>query len=226
MVNPIKKAVGKGAPNDSGDVLIIQTLLFVFFTPPEDGDPSVPVTGQYDLKTEEAIFKFQGMVLGKPDGKIDPNGTTWKRLLDAITIDLQPLPNPGTGYYHYASGARQWGTMKMIDTLKSACRELNVQKPDALVGIGDISFRCGGKMSPHGTHQKGMNVDIRPLRKDREQKPCFYTEDQYDREATQLLVTLLRDSGNVRSILFNDNKVKGVSYHDGHDNHLHVTINV
>jgi hypothetical protein len=226
MVNPIKKPVGLKGKNEFEDVLIIQTLLYAFFTPPEIGDPPVPITGQFDGQTFHALWTFQSMVLGKPDGTVDPGGTTWLRLLEAITLDLHPLPNPGFGYYHYSDGSRQWGTMKCIDTLVSACREVRNQKSDVLIGIGDISWRIGGKMAPHDSHRKGTNIDIRPVRKDRLQKGVVYTSEDYDRENTQLLVDCLRATGNVRSILFNDNKIKGVVSEPDHDDHLHVTIKV
>jgi hypothetical protein len=224
MVNPIKKPVGVGGKNDDPDVLIIQTLLFAFYTPPETGDPTVSVTGSMDQQTQDAIYHFQNLLLSNPDGRIDPNGTTWKRLLEGVTLNLIPLPRTGTGYYCYSSGDRQWGTLRTIWALEAVCAEFARQKPGLSVGIGDISFRLGTYMSPHDSHRKGKNVDIRPLRTDSADSPVTIDDDEYDRTATSLLADLLNADDNVRSILFNDNKVKNVTSYKGHHNHLHVSM--
>ena len=220
----IKESVGELGKNQRDDVLVVQTLLKDFYDPPEPGDPTLDVNGVCDRPTVEAIVAFQALFVDKPDGRIDPNGTTLKRLVEAINLDLQPLPLTGEGYYQYVIGSRQWGTAKTIAALREVCTEFSVQKPSVRIGIGDISFRMGGKMKPHDSHQKGRNIDIRPLRKDGSQEPVAIDNGEYSHEDTALLVTLLNQHKNVRSILFNDNKIKGVSYYKGHHNHLHVNM--
>lgn len=220
----IKKSVGLNGQNDKDDVLVVQTLFQKFYTPPEPGDPKVDLTGIFDGLTFAAIWGFQSMFLSKPDGKIDPGGTTFNRLIAAMELDLTPLPTPGASYYSYSSGDRQWGTAATIAAIKSVCDAFVVKKPGVLVGVGDISFRLGTYMSPHDTHRKGRNIDIRPIRKDGAQSPVTIDDDQYDRDATKILVELLRANSNVYSILFNDTEIKNVSWHEGHHNHLHVTM--
>lgn len=65
----IKASVGKKGTNQLDDVILVQQLLKL--TP----------DGKCGLKTIRAIKEFQQSIgLPKPDGRIDPNGFTWKKL--------------------------------------------------------------------------------------------------------------------------------------------------
>jgi hypothetical protein len=228
MSAKIKKAVGQGVKpgeNTEEDVKVIQTLLADFFDPPDVGDPTVTVTGICDAATIEAIRFFQGLFWPSPDGKIDPGGSTFRKLVAAVALDFAPLPQSGTvGYYTYAVGRKQWGTVKTIESLKSVAQQFSTKKPGVKIGIGDMSFRLGGKMSPHDSHQNGKNVDIRPLRTDGAESPVTIDDAAYSRDDTKILAELLFADTNVKSILFNDNKVPGVTFYKGHHNHLHVSF--
>jgi hypothetical protein len=98
------------------------------------------------------------------------------------------------------------------------------QFPNAPVGIGDMSFANGAPMSPHKTHRNGRNADIRPIRTDGKQMPVSITDVEYSRDRTKALVSLFRADINLKSILFNDAHVAGVTHWEGHDNHLHVSM--
>jgi len=227
-VYKITKAVGEGVKvgeNVEADVRVVQTLLADFFTPADVGDPVIAVTGICDANTIEGIKFFQKLFWPKPDGKIDPNGNTFKKLVAAVALNFAPLPQSGTvGYYTYSASPRQWGTEKAIESLKSVASQFSVKKPGVNIGIGDISFRLGGKMSPHDSHQKGKNVDIRPIRTDGSQEPVSIDDKAYSSEDTKTLVELLIADANVKSILFNDSKIPNVTYYKGHHNHLHVNF--
>jgi hypothetical protein len=227
-VYKITKAVGeavKPGENLEADVRVIQTLLLDFFTPPDVGDPVVAVTGICDEATIEGIRFFQKLFWPSPDGKIDPGGRTFRKLVEIVALKFAPLPQGGTvGYYSYSAGSRQWGTEKTIESLKSVASQFATKKPGVNIGIGDISFRLGGKMSPHDSHQKGKNVDIRPLRTDGLQEPVSIDDDEYSHDDTKLLVEQLLADANVKSILFNDKKIPKVTYYQGHHNHLHVNF--
>ena len=77
-------------------------------------------------------------------------------------------------------------------------------------------------MPGHGSHRRGIDVDIRPLRKDKQKAPVTIHDNQYSREMTKQLVGLLQKDPNVQLILFNDSQIPGVRSSPGHDNHLHV----
>ena len=77
-------------------------------------------------------------------------------------------------------------------------------------------------MAPHGSHRRGVDVDIRPLRADGQRLPVTITDPNYSRDRTKLLVEALQAQSNLHLILFNDTKVQGVRFYEGHHNHLHV----
>lgn len=130
----------------------------------------------------------------------------------------------GNGYYSYETADRQFGTEATIQTLLEIGETFRLNMPETSMGIGDISFAEGGKMSPHHSHQDGTNVDVRPCRLDKAQHRVSIHDKQYDRVTTQLLVDSFLAHKNVRRILFNDAKIKGVHPWAGHDNHLHVIM--
>lgn len=245
MTVAIAGSVGQGGRNSLHDVRSVQQLLNKWIEPP------IMVTGACsgaaDDRTVRAIRDFQSDFLSSPDGRVDPGGTTIRKL----NLEWTQLPQKFgqlTGYYQYGRsadiGKRQWGTKDTVDALqlvafKFQCHQMGIiieqgvtavpyAFPPALVGIGDISFKFGGYMSPHSTHRDGIHIDIRPIRQDKAQMPIRYTDtENYDQTMTKLLVELLLAHSNVKSILFNDPEIKklnNVGYCPNHDDHLHVTM--
>jgi hypothetical protein len=139
-----------------------------------------------------------------------------------------PLPKEGPGFYitrYEHRKSRRFGLPETIQALKAigaAWQRAHPRGPR--IGIGDISFRGGGKMPPHVSHKKGVDVDTRPMRNDGKEASVRYQSPRYSRALTQELVNLIRANGvlRVRFILFNDPAVKGVKPWSGHDNHLHI----
>lgn len=83
----ISAPVGQGAANRPDDVKIIQTLLRA------RGYMGVPEpNGVCDAGTLAAIKEFQGGFLRKPDGVVDPGGTTWRALSAALPTALPTAP--------------------------------------------------------------------------------------------------------------------------------------
>ncbi len=73
----LQSAVGEGAPNRNPDVVAVQTLLKQAGLYPFKAD------GDCGPKTKAAILKLQKGFLTHPDGRVDPNGATWTRLVAA-----------------------------------------------------------------------------------------------------------------------------------------------
>src|SRR5450755_2002573 len=71
-------SVGANGRNARSDVLLIQGLL-----KSKGCDPG-PVDGVCGSHTISAIRKFQATFLPSPDGLVEPNRTTWHRLLQQI----------------------------------------------------------------------------------------------------------------------------------------------
>jgi len=95
---------------------------------------------------------------------------------------------------------------------------------DRKIGIGNVSRANGVAFPPHRSHRSGLEVDIRPIRKDGRRLPVRRTESQYDQKATKKLVELIWQTGMVRRVGFNDLLIPRVQLMTGHDDHLHVEL--
>jgi hypothetical protein len=218
-------SVGQGGRNAHDDVMLVQKQLN------KNAQIAalvgqVPETGICDTATVQAILSFQRSVvrLGNPDGRIDPHGRSWRMLLgeqpQATNVAFVQLAGDNGNFYLYEPHDRVWGTPSAIQTIKNVAMAI---KPHGFeIGVGDISFQQGGRMAPHGSHRRGVDVDIRPLRTDGRRVPCTITDPNYSRDKTKLLVDALQALPNLKLILFNDSKIPGVRYYEGHHNHLHV----
>ncbi len=100
-------------------------------------------------------------------------------------------------------------------------------------GIGNISVAGGAEYDDHVTHQKGLEMDIRPVRKDKltgQEARLTRFDAAYDREATTRLIRLFARHMMVRTIYFNDTEVQKaigggrVRSAMRHDDHFHVEI--
>ena len=98
------------------------------------------------------------------------------------------------------------------------------QVSDVPIGIGNISLADGRAWPEHGSHDDGLKVDIRPLRKDRKPLAVSCRTPQYDRDETRKLVLAIWGIGSVKRILFNDRTLPRVIWWPRHDNHLHVEV--
>lgn len=104
---------------------------------------------------------------------------------------------------------------------------------DRKFGIGNISIDGGHEFDRHKTHQKGIEVDCRPVRKDRitgQAARCSYRDTAvYDAAATATLIGLFVRHPWVKVVYFNDPAVQKalgarVTSCKGHDDHFHVGL--
>ena len=229
----IKATVGADGVNSRADALVVQQLL-------NTAGAELLVDGDVGLRTVTAIKRYQRNFLSAPDGRVDPGGLTMRNLASGqlrLRPDRAPEPRTGPtlavlprgsatrcGYYTYSGMTGQYGTAECIQALLDVALRWGLNVPEAPFGIGDISLQQGGPMPHHASHRHGTHVDIRPLRKDSRRVPVTIQDPQYSHDQTQLLIDALRAHHNVKAILFNDPKAKGVTAWKGHDNHLHVTM--
>src|SRR5215217_988123 len=139
------------------------------------------------------------------------------------------LPSEGKGYYTLDSGTkrnRQYGTKSTVDSLTKIGEEWYKRNPDGpRIGVGDISKHGGGKLPPHKSHTRGIDVDIRPIRADKVEGRTTWKEASYSQKLTRELIQLMRMQADIRLIFFNDPTLvkEGLALRwPGHDNHLHV----
>ena len=146
------------------------------------------------------------------------------------------LPTTGPGFYTYHAtdargrldsppGYHRYALPEVVRALQSIAAEWHRLHPNGpRIGFGDLSLLGGGPTPRHGAHQRGLEVDIRPLRTDGRELPVSYRDPGYSRALTQELVDLVNRNPvlRVRVILFNDSGVRGVRAYPNHNNHLHV----
>lgn len=138
------------------------------------------------------------------------------------------LPSAGVGFTTYNrenEGADQYGTAATIDKIVALGRAWSVLSPEVPFAVGDISRKGGGVMPPHKSHQQGVDVDLRPLRRDGQNLPTDFMSQTYSRERTRQLIETIRQVEPTATIFFNDPELirAGLTkYLTGHHNHVHV----
>lgn len=143
---------------------------------------------------------------------------------DSRRFFMLPQAPEGAGYYVYgtpAKGAAQYAAPTMMTLL------LMIEREWALIdkrkfGIGNISVADGAEFG-HRSHRKGLEVDVRPIRKDGRQLPVTFLSPAYDLDATKVLIQLFRAcTSHPLLIFFNDSRIPGTRPLADHNNHFHV----
>ncbi|GAB3445317.1 penicillin-insensitive murein endopeptidase [Massilia solisilvae] len=137
---------------------------------------------------------------------------------------MLPQAPEDAGYYVYGTpgkGEAQYAHPAMITLLFMVEREWALIDKRKF-GVGNISIADGGDFG-HKSHRKGLEVDVRPLRKDGLQLPVSYLSHDYDLDATEVLIQLFRTCAAYPLVVFfNDRRIPGTAPLAGHDNHFHV----
>ena len=141
---------------------------------------------------------------------------------------MLPQAPEGAGYYVYGTpgqGAGQYAHPALM-TMLLFVESQWVGMDDRKFGVGNISLAGGGAFEPHRSHKKGLEVDIRPVRKDGKRIPVYWqSTDQYDQAATARLIELFRAYPGVGKVYFNDPDLRHlVLPRHHHDNHFHVEL--
>ena len=184
----------------------------------------VPVDGRYGTSTRMAVRAFQQHAGVTVTGTM--NGRTWRRLI--AHFELPTFNATALCDYSVGNGAANWGTAAAINQLEAAARSF-ARRGDGRVAVGDVGLQHGGDIVGHVTHELGLDVDVRPIRKAEDQcrRGVNYRSAAYDRTATRALVKAIRAAapGHVKLIYFNDPVLikEGLTRrYPGHDDHLHV----
>ncbi|MBI4751643.1 MAG: penicillin-insensitive murein endopeptidase [Acidobacteria bacterium] len=193
--------------------------------------------GKFGPKTERAVMEFQ------QDHGLEPSGALTSETATSLESALATvastnvtvvstavdtlLPASGTGYTHYlrgTNGRNQYGRATTIQAIQQLGIAWAAVHPEVPFQVGHISLKGGGHFPPHGSHRKGVDVDIRPFRKDHNLVAVTIHDAQYDHALTKAFVQLVRTRHPNIVIFFNDPKLvnKETRFVDGHDNHLHL----
>jgi hypothetical protein len=155
------------------------------------------------------------------------------------------------GYYSYSPADRQWGTERTAWRIQEAGKRLAEQ--NLVMAVGNISKQGGGRLAPHSSHQRGVDIDLRLMGSNGRGYAGTYGSGEYSRDNTFKMIQALIDTDpqNVRHIIVNDpqlvgmvnnyyqaitgsnrivsaicrNKREGNNRSTMHDNHIHFSWN-
>ncbi|MCZ7590162.1 MAG: penicillin-insensitive murein endopeptidase [Gaiella sp.] len=121
---------------------------------------------------------------------------------------------------------RLFGNEHTIRTVVSVLAAYRGAHPDSpRVVVGDISFRGGGPMEQHRSHQNGLDVDVYYPRRDRVLRAPAATA-QIDRELAQALLDRFLAAGAQMVFVGFSTGLHGPSGlvipYPNHENHMHV----
>lgn len=158
-------------------------------------------------------------------------------MMETRTLQLQPkdsrryfmLPQApeDAGYYVYGTpgnGAFHYAHPSMMTAILRVEREWQAVD-NRKFGVGNISLAGGIASKDHATHRSGLEVDVRPLRKDGLEIPVYWSQKkEYDKDATAKLIDMFRTFASVELIYFNGPDIPFVTPLADHDNHFHVLL--
>jgi murein endopeptidase len=143
-----------------------------------------------------------------------PNWVTW----DPVTDSSPNLPG------------RLYGHERTIHAIISVLAGYRAAHPDApKVLVGDISFRHGGRMDEHVSHQNGLDADIYYPRLDRRETAPTSPEQVDRRLAQDLLDRFVADGAKMVFVGYSTGlrgKSGVVVPYPNHENHMHVRFPV
>lgn len=143
-----------------------------------------------------------------------PDWVTWNPVTDSVPN----LPH------------RLYGNERTIRTILSVLAAYRTAHVAAQrVVVGDISFRDGGRMDQHVSHQNGLDVDVYYPRRDRRLSAPVAT-GQIDRELAQDLLDRFLAAGAQTVFVGYSTGLRGPSGavvpYPNHENHMHVRFPV
>ena len=188
------------------------------------GDSLLAVEPGKTVKKVKAVFE-SCQHIGEPN-----NGSLrWDSQLPS------GIPPQGIGYYQYPSldvpGTDIYGCLcyihKKISNVGVKWNSYKTGQPPR-IGIGDISKQGGGYWIGHGSHQNGLDVDVRYVRNDGVEDRFVFGEHPdsvYDKEATKkLLEYFISEGANLILVDVDSDLMQGevVKAWPDHADHFHV----
>jgi len=117
------------------------------------------------------------------------------------------LPNEGFGFSRYLTKKdRSWGTTDLITLIQNVAEVFFKNFPDfGPLAVGDISQREGGDITPHASHQNGLDVDILYVKK--------LKSNSYDPQGNLDLFKMIVASKHVNRIFLSPTMKKNLCKH-------------
>lgn len=166
----------------------------------------------------------------------DPSAATGQPAGGALLRGVN-LVDEGDGYVHLRGtdpvDTDDWATLALVNCLEAVGREAKTL--DVRLTVNDLSRRPGGRFQPHRSHQNGLDVDVRYVRRDGRVAPLDIRQSPgaYDAVLTQALMqSFIRQCdvsvifADLPSLNFTNDEVDRpvLVQAPGHTNHFHVRL--
>ena len=190
--------------------------------------------------TEDALRFFQIQHGIPPSGVLTDE--TYRALLASAPTPPSPIPSTdstkvdtvlpaeGRGFTTYRreqGGADQYGrasTIRAIMEIAELWAARHASGPR--LQFGDISRRGGGPFDPpHKSHQRGIEVDARPITNNGREEATNINAMNYSHVLTKEFVQIIKNKFPNARIFFNDVRLINLGLTSrlaGHDDHLHI----
>jgi penicillin-insensitive murein DD-endopeptidase len=77
-----------------------------------------------------------------------------------VLTEAVELPREGTGYVWLRDDDHHWGLPRFVAAIERAAATVARERPGAMLGVGDLSSRDGGRLLPHISHRTGRDADL------------------------------------------------------------------
>ena len=226
----IQNGIGKDNPNSQIVKIIQDQLVKLNYLTQAQVNTGF---GTFGPQTETAIKNVQH------DNSLPDSGiveaVTFKVLFNksiilsdnSTSID-KVLPADGTGFTTYTreqNGADQNGRASTIKAIMEIAKDWATHHASPRLQFGDISRKGGGHFSPHKAHQRGLEVDVRPITNNNREEPTNINATTYSHQLTLEFVQLVKAKFPNTTIFFNDPKLIKLGLTKplaGHSDHLHI----
>jgi len=137
------------------------------------------------------------------DDEESPTGIPVGSHSNGRLIDGQQFPTDDSRF-HVIAPWRAYTCQRTVDGLRDAVDQVEALFPGTpALTVGDVSRKGGGPMSPHMSHQIGLDVDIGPYWANGEVQPVLSAmhPDRLDMDRTWALLEALVSDENVQYII-------------------------
>jgi RHS repeat-associated protein len=192
--------------------------------------PGVTVSETGTVNDEVKKHLGDSSVFRNYEGETVTGGSDWVQVKESPGIKLRKGKYKGED-----RTKRQWALDPVAADLKKIGEMWHKRHPDNPIRISDISREGGGKMDPHTSHQKGVDVDIGFVRTDpKAPRGLEYDnpKSKYSEDLTRELMELILEESTlgIQYIFFADDFVEeleggvGLSRKSNkiHAKHFHV----
>ncbi len=178
----------------------------------------------HKVKKGETVERLAKKYKVKPEAILKANGLRKGKALRAGLVlrivkknrhalkEGEQLPN-GVGYVRMRPD-HAWGTPGSIRTMQDVFAQFAARNPTSVPAmVADLSKKGGGHLSPHMSHQRGVDVDIGYLKVDNKRTRGLevMTVETLDVAKTWDLLRLFLNTGHVTDI-FMDYELQGALY--------------